>query len=191
MTTKNFIAAEAAPDPVVDLADIKAYLNVAHDDDDAMITRLIKAATAMLDGPSGMLGRALAEQAWRLKLDCFPTGPVKIGLPPLKSVEAVKYTDRQGDEQTLPTESYHVSGVGKAGLLTPVVGWPATAHVPEAVTIEFTAGGDVPGPLLQVIYSLVYFWYEQRAVADEPNAMTNDVPFGFDEVVWNWRHDAS
>lgn len=186
--TRNFIAVEA-PTPVVSLPDMKAYLNVAHGDDDALITRLIKSATELLDGPSGMLGRALGEQRWQLKLHGFPTGAIKIGLPPLKSVQSVKYIDRQGDEQTLAPESYRVTGIGKAGLIAPLLGWPITADLPECVTIEFTAGGNVPGPLLQLIYSMVWYWYEQRAIADEPNAMIREVPFGFDDIVWNWRHD--
>ncbi len=187
---RNFTAVDA-PTPVVTLTDMKAYLNVAHPDDDAMITRLIKTATELLDGPSGMLGRCLGSQKWRLALDCFPTGAIKIGLPPLVSVQSVKYIDRQGAEQTLAPEAYRVTGIGKGGLISPVLGWPTTLDAPEVVTVEFTAGGDVPGPLLQLIYGLVWYWYEQRAVADEPNAMTKSVPFGFDDIVWNWRHDAT
>jgi uncharacterized phiE125 gp8 family phage protein len=178
-----------APAPVVALEEMKDYLNVAHDDDDAMISRLIKTATETLDGPAGLLHRALGEQRWRLALDCFPNGGVKIGLPPVKSVEAITYLDTAGTEQTLPPEAYRLTGIGKAGLVTPTRGWPATADAPECITVSFTSGGDVPAPLAQLVCGLVWFWYEQRAIADEPNAMTKTTPFGFDDVVWNWRHD--
>lgn len=190
MTTSRNYSLVDAPAAIVELADVKAYLNVAHDDDDVLIQRLIDTAVATLDGPEGALGRCLGEQSWRLALDCFPTGGLKIGLPPLVSVDAIKYVNRSGDEVTFPAEAYRVTGVGKGGLVTPLLGWPSISDLPEAVTVEFTAGYEtVPAPLAQIIYGLVYFWYEQRPVGDETDSLTATVPFGFEDVVWNWRAD--
>ena len=80
-----------APAPVapVDLARAKAHLNVFHDDDDAVISALIDAATAHLDGPDGWLGRALEEQVWKLAADGFPDGALALPVVPVVSVDSI------------------------------------------------------------------------------------------------------
>ncbi len=63
-----------------------------HDPD---ISAMIKAAREYLDGSSGILGRALVEQTWELRLDQFPGcwgwpggAAIEIPLPPLRPVES-------------------------------------------------------------------------------------------------------
>jgi uncharacterized phiE125 gp8 family phage protein len=63
----------AAP---VSLAEAKAHLRVDFDDEDALISGLIDAATQHLDGWSGVLGRALMPQTWEMSLDRFPAGAI-------------------------------------------------------------------------------------------------------------------
>lgn len=46
------------------LADMKAYLRVDHDDEDALIGDLTAAAVAYLDGWGGVLGRCIMPQTW-------------------------------------------------------------------------------------------------------------------------------
>ncbi len=191
MATRNFTAVDAAVE-FVSLAETKAYLSVAHNDDDALIERLTDAAIEMLGGPSGMLGRCLGKQKWRVALDGFPAGALTIGLPPVQSVESVKYIDREGVEQTLPDTAYRLTGIGRDGTLTPTASWPATADGPEAVTIAFTAGdaaGEASSQLRQLVLALVWSWYESRGVTDTPTGLTTALPFGFDTLVWNWRYD--
>jgi hypothetical protein len=53
-------------EPVLTLADAKPHLRVDHNDDDSLITALIAAATARLDGRDGILGRWLRQQTWEL-----------------------------------------------------------------------------------------------------------------------------
>jgi uncharacterized phiE125 gp8 family phage protein len=174
-----------APGPAVTLADAKAFLHVWHDDDDAVITHLIAAATDKLDGADGVLGRCLAEQTWRLSLDCFPSGVIKLPLPPLKAVNSIKYFDRNGDEQTLSAADYKVSG---AGVVAPVGAWPATWEFPGAVSVEFEAGStEVPASLKQIIFSLVFFWYENRGAGTQPTGSVAETPYGFDDAIAQWK----
>lgn len=68
-------------DPVVPLSAIKQHLRVDHDDEDELIEAFTDAATQMLDGPSGILGIALAPQTWRAVFSegedvHLPLGPV-------------------------------------------------------------------------------------------------------------------
>lgn len=174
-----------AADPVVSLADAKAFLHVWHDDDDAVITNLVAAATDKLDGAHGVLGRCLGVQTWRLTLDCFPAGSVRLPLPPFRSVESIKYLDRNGDEQTLAPTAYKVSATG---IVAPATDWPVTWEIPGAVSIEFTAGyDDVPASLKQVILGLAFFWYSTRGAAAQPTGQVMETPFGFEDAISQWQ----
>src|SRR5690606_10673336 len=55
----------------VTLAEAKLHLRVDHDDEDALISNLIQAATGHLDGWTGILGHCLVEQVWRQDHDRF------------------------------------------------------------------------------------------------------------------------
>ena len=51
------------------------------------ISAMIAAATDMLDGRHGILGRCLEAQTWELVLDAFPAAEIRIPLGPVASVE--------------------------------------------------------------------------------------------------------
>jgi len=132
----------------------KAYLKVETDDDDLLIDQLIDAAVAHFDGRDGILGRALVEQTWELRLDRFPSC-IEVPLPPLISLNEIRYLDEQGTEQTLAADRYQVEagGWGRA-MVAPSYNnvWPSTRPVAGAVRVFFTAG----------------FW---RVSDDSPNEM--------------------
>lgn len=58
----------APTQPVVSLFDLRAYLRVDHDDDDALIAALERAAVAHLDGWTGVLGRCIMPQTWEISV---------------------------------------------------------------------------------------------------------------------------
>jgi uncharacterized phiE125 gp8 family phage protein len=141
---------------------------------------LIGAATDYLDGPEGVLNRALITQTWDLKLDCFPWAHVgwssvagsayvhdciKIPLPPLVSVTHVKYIDPDGIEQTWPTTEYTVDVPNGQIYLAYGKSYPSTRDVPNAITVRFVAGYSVemlpPADKLLVL-ALVAHWHEHR-----------------------------
>lgn len=125
---------------------------------DEAIDAFIKAARETLDGPDGFLQRALIAQTWKLLLDGgFPCEPIRIPLPPLISIGAVRYVDPNGDVQTLDEASYQVLE-GSRPLLCPAFGleWPATRHQLNAVEIEFVVGfGDAPEDVPEPIRSAI------------------------------------
>src|SRR5678809_194962 len=94
----------------VTLEEAKAHLRIDHDDDDVYVQGLIDAATGMVDGRYGSLGRALEPQTWELVLDRFPCWPyhICIPLPPLLSVDSITYTDGDDVEQTIDSADYEV-----------------------------------------------------------------------------------
>lgn len=120
---------------------------------DGRLEAYLATAIGELDGYSGLLGRALAAQTWILYLDRFPcagsTGStlnvIALPLPPLISVDLVRYTDGAGDVQTLAADQYEVL-TGERAQLRPAYGltWPSTRTTPRAVEITFTCGWAAP-----------------------------------------------
>jgi len=143
MALTDLVLATAPTADLVTLAQAKAQLNVEplNTADDALIQAMIAAAMAHLDGPAGVLGRALGSQAWTLYLDGFPSGVIRLPLPPLISVGAVAYIDAAGVTQTLASAKYQVLA-GERAELRPAYGlsWPSARCTPRAVTITFTCG---------------------------------------------------
>lgn len=148
---------------VVSLEEAKAHCRVDGSDDDALITSLRSAAVAHLDGAKGILGRCLLTQQWALVLDAF-ADEITLPLAPVQSVDAIKYRDTTGVEQTLEAPSYTVTL--SDGAVVQSANWPATAERPDAVIIEFTTGyglpEDVPGPFKASILLLVGDMYKSR-----------------------------
>ena len=60
------------PAELIPLPEAKAWLRVDGMEEDALIGGLLAAATAHLDGWTGVLGRALGEQVWEISLDAWP-----------------------------------------------------------------------------------------------------------------------
>lgn len=161
--------------------------------DQAYITALAEAAVAMLDGPNGKLGRCLLEQTWKLTVDhAFPP-IISIAVPPIQSVDSIKYYDDNGALQTLSPSLYRVTGTGSwLAEIAPAYGeaWPSVRWQPATIEIVFTAGygdslDDVPAPILQAIRELVAHFYENRA-AVERTAFA-EVPMGVRTLLAPYR----
>lgn len=155
-------------DDLLSLAEAKLQLGVESDDEDVLIGGLIAAVTAWLDGPSGILGRALVEQTWRISYDyAFPAWRIALPLSPLISVTAITYVDSNGVTQIVDPSVYQVLD-GAACAVQPAYGkaWFAPRSQARAVTITFTAGyGDaaaVPMPIIAAAKLLLAHLYMNR-----------------------------
>lgn len=198
----NLITTVTAPtDELVTLAEARKHLRFYDADDtseDTYITSLIAAVVDNLDGPDGLVGRCLLEQQLRLTLDQFPcldgygyARRVKIPLPPLVSVDSVKYTDSNGDEQTYA--DFRTFGVGAkfGGYIMPPLNsdWPVTAVDPGAVRITFTAGYNesvpLPASVKQAALLLISHWFEHREAALDTGAKFGllELPLGVDRLL--------
>jgi hypothetical protein len=120
----------------VSLADMKAHLRAAHNDDDADIDAKQAGAVAMLDGWGGLLGRCIMPQVWAI--DVEGPGPHLLPFPDATGVAAGPEDNPVGVEVTRTA-------------LGPVV----TVSVPEgdAVTVRATYG--LPATRLPAAQSLV------------------------------------
>jgi uncharacterized phiE125 gp8 family phage protein len=122
------------------LAEVKAHLRVDHTDEDSIIALYLQAARMNLEGPEGFLGRAIVTQVWELVIDAFPESEIKIPLPPLQTVDSIRYDDPAGDEQIVDTTDYWVDNVSEPGWVVPTTMWPTPLDAVNAVRIRFTAG---------------------------------------------------
>lgn len=163
----------------ITLAEAREYARIPHNDEDALVTSLIKVARQKIDGRDGILSRALVRQTWDWKIDRFDRRRLDLPLAPLQAVDSIKFRDPAGVEQTLDPSAYLVLGVNDWGPgqveLAAGQGWPGTNSAPEAITIRFTCGyppeGDdtstdyaanIPEPLKLAMKIMVAAWFENR-----------------------------
>ncbi len=129
----------------VTVAQCKAHSNVINvTDDDDLFEIYLAAAVSLIDGKTGILGRALQEQTWEMTLDSFPCygQGIEIPLPPLLSVESVVYDDLEGNEQTIDAANYTVDTASLPGRIQPAgtFQWPSSLADVNAIRIRFRAG---------------------------------------------------
>ncbi len=193
-------------DPLLTLEETKTFLRVDTGDDDTLILGLIAAATARLDGPRGILGRALRPQVWRWDITALPGDgvPLRIPLPPTIEVQAVSYYDTVGAQTAWAASLWRtISGGANGDWLLPTLYeyWPVTLDPSQldTVSITFRAGYQdlaspmneaVPEPIRLAAMMMVGDWYENRlntivgTIASElPNAAMNLIsPYRFAAV---------
>ncbi|GAB5387081.1 MAG: hypothetical protein Alpg2KO_00490 [Alphaproteobacteria bacterium] len=154
--------------------------------EDNQLTDLIAAATGQVDGPDGILGRALLTQRWQLILPGFPPETILLPLPPLQSVEAVRVRQSDHSWLELETDAYQLVPHELGQALRPADGtdWPSTVTHDQAVQIDFTCGygeaADVPMPVRSAIRRLVahLFWGREEA---------GDMPISLGRLLGSYR----
>lgn len=145
--------------PILTAAEARARLGIGSDVSDAVLDAHIKAATQVIDGGDGWLGRALLQQVWKLTLDEFPNryryDRIRIPLPPLISIDSINFIDTAGVEQSLDPGAYRKLA-GEPATIEPVNCWPRTKCQGDAVSITFTCGygttaDKVPEPVRNAV----------------------------------------
>lgn len=176
---------------VVQLADMKAHLNITFGTDDALIQGKIDAAEKHIEQ---FTGRALLTQARTVHFDCF-SRCLELPVLPVQSITSVTYLDTAQAEQTLAAGSYIATPLNSADdptFLYPASGtfWPRTAAVKAAVTVTLQAGygaaADVPAPFIEAIKQLVAHWYENREAA-LISVTSSELPFALQDFLNEFR----
>ncbi|WP_372570367.1 head-tail connector protein [Ruegeria jejuensis] len=169
----------------------KMHLRVDDSDEDSLVTGLIAAVTAYLDGWSGILGRCIVTQTWQFGVSGW-SGCIRLPFPDVSSVE-IKYQDADNVEQTVDPSLYEVvadaTGVSvwfRDGFSGPDL----YDDMQEPITVSLTAGyggsEDVPAPIKQAILLMVAHLHENRASASDLRLM--EVPMAFNALVQPHRH---
>lgn len=154
-----------APEPLVSLDEAKAHLRVDGGDDDALITGLIAAASAHIDGPEGWLGRAIGRQTLELRLESFGTaGALWLPYPPAIDLVSIEYVDASGAEQAVSVDTCTIEGQ----VLRPIApaAFPRAAWQGddgETVRVRYRAGHEIVPPAIRVaILLMVGDFYRAR-----------------------------
>ena len=186
MPVRIIAPAAGAVQPVT-LAEARAQTRADCNDEDALITSLASVAT---QAASDRLQRALVPTRYRLTLDSFPDA-IELLMPPIISVESVKYIDIRGDQQTLDPQDYFLDSVSEPGYLVPAAGrtWPATQDRINAVEVEYTAGypaSAIPLPIKQWILLAIGDMYANRERSSEKPAVPQDFAEGLLDTYKIW-----
>lgn len=181
MTSWTRLRRVTAPSPIMTLAQAKAHLNVFHTDDDDLITSLIEAATAAIDGPSG-IGIALGSQSWRMSLDAFPNGVIRIPLNPVTAITSITY-----GSETLDADEYGIDLDQTPAVIYPILGsWPYAEAKPGLIKVTFTAGdASPPRDLIQAVKLMIGHWFRNKeAASDKP---LREVPLAVESILARHR----
>lgn len=176
--------------PLVTTAEAKLRCRIDGSDEDNLIDSLISAATAHLDGYSGILGRALLAQTWQQDF-CDFDDPLRLPVGDYLSGLVVTYYDSANDQQTLSSDVYSIlSDVrGPFIALNYNQAWPSVYTREDAVRVTWVAGygttaADVPAPIKQAILLLVGHWYANReAVTVGAGITTAELPIAVKALV--------
>lgn len=150
------------------LSEVKAHLRVDHSDEDTSIQIYVEAATAYVDGYSGILGRALVTQTWRQDACSWPTDRLRLPLAPVQSITSIQYYDANNVLQTLSAGNYSLLEDARS----PYAAWLSTASLPsvydreDAIRVTFVAGygaaSAVPAAIRAALLLMVGDLHENR-----------------------------
>jgi uncharacterized phiE125 gp8 family phage protein len=153
----------------VSLDEAKAHLRVEHSEDDLLIAAQLAAATAYLDGWSGILGRCLVAQSWARAFSAFPAcDEIHLPFPDATSVAVTYRPPGASVDTTLSSALYEVVRTARGDVIRLVSGatWPATEDLAAAVTITATYGygtaADVPASIRAALLLMIGDLYRYR-----------------------------
>jgi uncharacterized phiE125 gp8 family phage protein len=172
----------------ITLDEAKTHLRIIDDTAlDSYVSSLIEAATGYLDGPGGILGRALCPQTYILHLDKFPScgEALEIPMPPLKEIESVDYSFDGAEESLIENVDFKIKNDGRnhAKIVPIAKSWPNA----DNVEIQFIAGySQVPAPIKQAMLLMIGFWFENRETVNVGN-IVSELPFTLAALINPYR----
>lgn len=197
----------------VSIDDVKNQIIFEADDYDAKITGLIAAATALVEGYTGL---SLITRTYKGWLDYWPTrqrgasvgspggqwagngiqgwrpSVLELPRPPLQSVTYIKTYDDSDVATTMDPATYFVDPNGIVGRIATRnnVTWPTPARTANGIEIEWVAGfGDtseaVPGDFKHAILLLCSHWIEhtEAVVGVDNRDSSTPLPLGVAELI--------
>ena len=190
-------------DPV-SLNQLKAHLRI-EDSDPARDDDLLRKLRSAINQVQGFLGRQLIQARYPLFLDSFSDlasstlgerwTSIKMPFAPLKSINAIRYVDLDGETVTLtdPAPTFTVDTNSEPGRLMLAFGksLPGTRSVSNAVEIDFTCGygatiDDVPEDICLSICQLVAHYDGNRSAFDG-DSQPRAVPETYKSGLWQYR----
>lgn len=179
----------------VTLEEAKEHLRVTDTNSDSYIQGLI---AAVCDQVESQTGRTLITTEYLWKMDAFTLFNYSLYVPksPLQNVSAITYIDTNTSTQTWGSTYYTVDIYSLPGRITPAYLqiWPITLYLPNAITIQFTAGhsshlGGIPESLKHGLKFLIsHYWANrQETVISEGRVMLVDTPKASDYLLAKYQ----
>lgn len=180
--------------PLLTLDEAKTHCRIDSSDEDDLVQTLIDAATAHIDGYSGILGRALVTQTWRQDFSCFDQR-LRLPVGDLIAVTSVTYYDGSNVQQTLSTSVYAALADVEGPYLTLKSGqsWPSVYSRDDAIRVTWTAGYGataalVPAAIRAAVKLLIGHWYANReTVVAGDRAAALEIPMTADALLGPFR----
>lgn len=180
----------------VTLAQAKAHLSIDASDWDAPLQILLDAAVARFDGWSGVLGRCLIDQTWRVRFDGWPVdGVLRLPFPDVSAATVKYYAEADGDTALTtvsPSPFFEImkDSSGSYLELKSTFNAPSLYDRPGPVVVDIVAGygdeaADVPAPIRSAILLTVGHLWENRA--DVTAASVRELPLGAEALVALYR----
>lgn len=188
------VLTSAPAEDLVTLAEAKAHCHVEFSDDDALLTGLVAAATRRLDGYSGILGRCLVTQSWRVDMSDWPRADVlRLPFPDVSTITSVKYFDADNAEQTVSSGLYELQADARGSFIRFRDEFTAPEVYDDrldAVKVIFVAGygaaSAVPAPIRTAALMMVAHWYANREAA--ASGEMHEIPLGVTALTEPYRH---
>ena len=179
--------------PLLTRDEAKLQCRVELDDtfEDDLIDGLIRAATAYLDGYSGVLGRCLINQVWRVRFDSWATC-MRLPFPDVSTV-VVKWLDDDDVETTVDVwdREVHADHIGAYVRFADGYSPPVGVATVQGWALEATAGygasaAAVPQAIRQAALLMVGSWYINREAVNVGNIVT-PMPFAAEMLLAPYR----
>lgn len=162
----------AAPDPtkpLVTLAECMAHIRQDAGDDESLVEGIRDAVVSYFDGYSGILGRALINQTWKINFSGWPCDEIRLPFSPVQSIASIKYYDALNSQQTVSSSNYalledHLSPYVK---FIPTYLSPTPYDRDDAIEVLFVAGfgaaaSAVPAAIRHAALMTIGHLYENR-----------------------------
>lgn len=169
------------------VADLKDFLRITQDAEDALLGRLITTARQMVESAAA---RLLLTQTWRFRRDAWPpSGLAILPLAPAVRLMAARLRHPDEGESALPLSAFTlradrtpaVIAIDRTCLPAPD---RALGGIELDVVMGYGSGAqDVPGDLVQAVRLLAAHFYERR----EETALTGALPAGVADLLAPYR----
>jgi uncharacterized phiE125 gp8 family phage protein len=149
---------------------MKSHLRLDGGDDDAYVSKCLKAARQWIEG---QVKRSIMAKTYDYNIDYawpYKHGGIRIDFPvnPVTSVTSITYVDSDGASQTLAADQYTVVArefnsyiVAAYNVSLPDVRW-----VPNAITVRFISGATTAEEdIKHAVKVLAAHYYENREVS--------------------------
>lgn len=181
----------SAADPIVTYAEAKAQCRRDDDEEQALIEALVGAATAHLDGWTGILGRCLVTQTWRQDFDAFcPVLRLPLVAAGITELRAFAEDDNTGSVVTSTNYELLEDALGSYIRFIDDYAFPSSVRETRGVRITFTAGygaaSTVPKDIKQAMLLLIGHWFMNREAVNIGSS-TTEMPIGAQALLAKYR----